>query len=595
MEDKERTTDLFEDVGGYPQPPPVPLPTGADVEALVASGVKPGRLSRGVINTARMLSGFNSFRRTASGEIPDLLRRINTRGPVLFSPIISATLAFEDDPRQIDPLTRAATLLFATRSLRDDLVAGRLAPDQYRGQALEMGQYHNFFATSLIVEGKTPRVYKSTNLSRVAVLVDRKFYTLEVGNLGTEVTIEQLREALLSLVHEARSARSHELSPALLTSASQGTQIRAFRQLQKNETNRRSLSALRHSFVTLCLDLESEPTTYAEAAYVAHSANAANRWHHASLQLVVFGNAKACAICNFSAYLDGNVMMRGAAEIQRRAAIYPLPDKTRADFPSLPPAIPLHWQIRQAVVTRARKDFQMVLDNQQATFEIDGIGRRAFDEHGVQAIPTFILALQMTNKRLIGRSVNITQFLTMSKYCCMDLATAVVSTPAVDRFVDYMEKGDGQIARTRELLDEAISSQQRASRLARSHLSDQRMVMLYALSSKMPRRLYATFVHLTAVLLLRLLGLRDPIPREVLVSHPAIHSEIPVVGRPGIRLPYVKYYGLHYQMMDEKTVITMMPSTTWIIANAEWVDELAGNLRRIHSLLMQSDSQRIGG
>jgi hypothetical protein len=72
--------------------------------------------------------------------------------------------------------------------------------------------------------------------------------------------------------------------------------------------------------------------------------------------------------------------------------------------------------------------------------------------------------------------------------------------------------------------------------------------------------------------------------REILISHPEIYPEIPVVGRPGIRLPYVKYFGLHYQILPQRIVITLMPSVTWTIPNTQVVAELKAALDAIASV-----------
>jgi hypothetical protein len=126
--------------------------------------------------------------------------------------------------------------------------------------------------------------------------------------------------------------------------------------------NRESLYALRHSFLTLCLDLDSYPLSDAEVAFEGHSGNSGNRWFHSSLQLVVFGNAKACAICNFSTYLDGNTMMRAASELQKRAAACPIGEGAKSDFDSLPAATELKWKFSNATAKCRMLDFHFKLN-----------------------------------------------------------------------------------------------------------------------------------------------------------------------------------------------------------------------------------------
>ena len=593
MDADERTRDIYEKVPGYPELPLVPLPEPGASGYLEELGLRPSRLSHWIVKAAMFATGFSDFQKQLPNSIEGLLRRCDLRGSYLFAPVVSATLALEDDPRGLSPIERAATMLFAARSLYDDIVSGNLAPDQHQGQVLEMGQYPNLFSTSLIVDDNRPRIFKSTNASHITVAVARRFYTLRIWNPGSGTTTEQLKEALVELARTAQlnRLRNDEFSPGILTCADHATQIKAFQELRKIRINCESLSAIRHSFLTLCLDLDSSPSSHAEAALLAHSGNCGNRWFSSSLQLVVFGNAKACAICNFSTYLDGNTMMRAASEIQKRAAECALEGEANGESVSLPLATELDWNVSGKLVQRAQQDLRLVQDNQQATFEIQGIGRNYFAAHNLDPVPTFILALQSATKRLTGKMVRITQFLTMSKYRCMDLVTANVTTPEVMQFVNYVDSGDLQCDRATALLREAVNSQTEACRQARRHLPFDDILGLFISSREGARGLYVQSILILTGLLLRLLGHFDPTKqREVIVSHPEVYSEIPVVGRPGIRLPYVKYFGLHYQILEEKIVVTVMPSVSWTIPNAELIAELRGSLQRIQSYLESDQS-----
>jgi hypothetical protein len=586
--DRERTKDIFEHIAGYSKPPLIPLPEPDDWGALEDLGLRSDGLSRGILKATMAVTGFRAFQEQLPNALEHLLRTTDLREGGLFAPTLAATLALEDDPRDLSPEERAAILLFAARSLYEDVMSGDLPPDEYRGQALEMGQYPNLFSTSLAVEGNRTRIFKSTNESRIIVAVARRLYALEVGTLGSETSIEQLVRTLEELAHRAEGnrLRADEPCPGLLTCGTTAAQRRAFRRLQRTESNAASLATLRHSFLTLCLDLDHNPSSYANAAFLAHVGNCANRWYHSSVQLVIFGNAKACVICNFSAYLDGNVMMRGASEIQKRAAAYPVGSQPRGGSVNSSPTTELRWTIGEGPMQQARRDLRSVQDNQQATFEIQDIGTDLFVAHGVKPVPGFILALQMATKRLTGKIVNIDQFLTMSKYRCMDVVTAMVTTPEVIRFVDHMERNRTQRERAMGLLREAVDSQIREARNVRRHLPFGVVLSLFIGSRKGIRRTLAFSVAGLAALLLRVLGLFKPIPRrQILVSHPSIYPEVPIVGRPGARLPYVRHFGLHYQMLEDRIVVTMMPGVDWTIPNAEFIAVLRESLDRIREVI----------
>jgi hypothetical protein len=594
----ERTRDIFEELPAFPKPPLVPLPDFDDPATLAQLGLRTGPFARRVIDAVFRLVGFRRFRRRLPERLEDLLRRTNLRGPNLFAPITSATLALEDDPRGVDGITRAATLVLAARGLYRDLTSGRLEPDRLEGEPLEMGQYPNLFSTSVVVDddGK-PRLFKSAKTSRIAVIAARRIYVLDVGEPDAPLALASLRTALASIVERAHRTPLKDGEPAagLLTCAGHLSQLRFFRRLQKDAVNRRSLAALRETFLTLCLDQDSAPDTHATAALFSHSANGANRWFHASLQLVVFGNARACAICNFSAYLDGNVMVRAAAELQQRARTQPLEQRTSDERSPLSAAEELRWNLGPTFGRRAQDDLRRVQSNEQATFVIPGFGRTVFEKHGVDPVPTFVLALQWAVRRLTGRMTPIAQLLTMSKFRCTDLAHAVVTTPEVARFVEHVDARGDACAETPALLRAAIDSQRRACREARGHLPPTIALGLFLRTSGSTRRFFAVVLLNAMLFLLRRRDAADSWRAQVVISHPELHPEVAVIGRPGVRVPYVGCFGLHYQIWREQIVVTPMPSPRWSVPNAELVAEIRTALERIEQLLAPAASGAASG
>jgi len=588
----ERTKDLFEQIDGYPKPPLIPFPDPDDLDSLADIGLRVTGVSRRIVGAAMAVTGLRTFYRGLPESFEAHWRRADLRGGYLFSPVMSATLALLDDPRPLGPLERAATLLRAAQELQADVASARLPPDRHDGQVLEMGQYPNLFSTSVIVDGGTPRVFKSKDREHVTVAVGGQLHSLEIGAPGAPATPGELADALAEVVEAgARDPLgAFDPRPGILTCADHQAQREAFRRLQRSAVNRESMLALRHSLLTLCLDLEHAPSSPGEAAFMAHAGNCANRWYQSSLQIVVFGNGKACVICNFSAYLDGNTMMRGAAEIQRRAARVSMAEGSRSER-RLAPARRLRWEIPDGLERRARRDLQQVLDNQRATFEIADVGRRSLLALGANPVAVFLMALERTMRRLVGRPVPILQMLTISRYRCMDLTVADVTTPEVERFLER-EQGEVGTPGAAAALAEAIESQERACRRARRYLRHDEIIAMYVRSRTGLTRALASLVLALTVLLLRVLSLYRPKRGGVVVSHPAIHAEIPVVGRPGVRLPYVEHLALHYQIMDERIVLTVAPSTRWRVPNAELVADLRESLRFVQATLCGASQAR---
>ncbi len=590
MDSEERTRDLYEQISYYQKPPLIPLPDPEDFSTLADIGLRPEGIALPVVKAALAVSGFNAFRRELPDRLEELLRRINLRGPSLFAPVIAATLALQDEPREIDSLQRAAALIWGALSLRQDVLSGKLKPDHYRGQILEMGQYPNLFGTHLIWDGKRFRIFKTRQADQISIMVDRRIYLLNLRGLDPAYALWQIKAALEEIVRHARQNRLsvHEPAPGFLTGALNPTQQKIFRRLEKEPVNRKSLALLRHSLFTVCLDVESYPESHAEAARLAHSGNYGNRWFHSSFQIVVFGNARAAIICNYTAYIDGNVMIRAGSELYHRARSWTFDQRESPDFAPLAVQGPLPWKFSSGLVRRARRDLQMVQDNQPATFELPGFGRQFFSALNLEAVPTFNVALQMVGKRLTGRMPKIRQFVAMSKYRCMDFSNVTITTPEVEELVDYLERPESRPERARELFQKAIQSQIRATRQARKNIPLPKLFSLYYFSRKKGHRAFLMLLTAATAFLLRLLGYYKPVVREVILSHPRTAPETPIIGRPGVRLPYVKYFSMHYQIMENKTVITMMPSVTWTIPNAEFMAELKECLLKIRALFTQT-------
>jgi hypothetical protein len=398
-------------------------------------------------------------------------------------------------------------------------------------------------------------------------------------------------EGLQAIVAHVRTTPPSEEyhSPGPLTALPNKTQIRFFRELRRSPENQQALEAMKHTLLTVVLELDHTPESPAQAAWFAHSRHFENRWFHASQQLVVFGNASACVIFNFTTYLDGNVMMRGAAELYRRSLRF---EPTPAPAPTNPQFRELAWRVPVSMVTRAQEVLAPFLDDAQATFEMPGLGRRAFEDHGVAAVPVFVLALLLAARRLTGETTSIIQFLSMNKYCCMGLATVQLSTPESIRFVDAVLAGEDD-STLRLLLHQAVTSQVEKMRQARRQITWMGIYEMFLHDIGAVHRLFASGMLWATLRLLRLLGRYQPRQtRGIVISHPAIYPEVPVVGRPGVKLPYARLFGLHYQMFPDRTVMTFMPGVHWTISNREVAAELESQLRWLQTLIASENPDR---
>jgi hypothetical protein len=577
---EERTRLIYEDIPGCAPPPFLDLTIPDSLKSFEPLGVVLNPWSEGLLKLALRFSGVRPSERDAP-TVERLLRSLNLRDNP-FPPVTSATAAISDHPRPIEPLNRAAALLLAVKDMHSDLVSGRFPPDRYGSANLEMGQYANLFSTHVIHDGKRFQLFKSTCTSQITVVVGKRLYSVDFPASGGIWTAPELLEALthVTALSAVTTSKDDEITPTVISGAKPETQAEIWTELSKDSVATQSLMTLRHSFVTLCLDLDLTPSSAAEAAAFAQSANFANRWFNSALQIVVFGNSKACLIFNFNAYLDGNVQSRAASEIWKRS--------TRLDFEAVPHVDNQTFVARELLIPvaprlldKARQDIVSILDKQQSTFELAGFGRSFFRSRGLDPVATFVVALQLGVLRLTGQTPRIRQLLTMAHYRSMDLASASVTTREMIRFLESMQDKSASLEQRRERLQAAIDSQLAMCRTARRYFPGFRLQSLIAENTQGMRRLYMKSIVRATKLLLRIMGLARFGHDDIIISHPRVYEEIPVLGRPGVRLPYLRCFGLHYQILDSSIVLTWMPAVNWKITNAEITNEVARCLRDI--------------
>jgi hypothetical protein len=565
-----RTSDIYERLPGYESPPLAPFNIPTVEQLLILFGIRSTEGSRWFLDNAARLSGYSEFCRQLAGPGQEAcLRTLFTRAQK--SPqLTSATVVLEDDVRCAGAVSRSVTLLLAARELLYDLKKGNLAPNGAGAKPCEMGQLANGFATSLVRGSKKERIFKSACSSRIAVCAYRQIFLIEAAIETWSAA--GLTLTLKNILKEALAHRTSHCGAGVITACEQEPKL--FRRFIGDGTNAKSLELLKHSFITLCLDVDEQPLSAAEAGRLAHSANAGNRWFYSSLQLVVFGNGKACAICAFEAYLDGNTMGRISSELQQRGKLQPLCSE---DLPgSSPGYMRLRWKISRPLLRSAGKNLRTALDSQESTFELPGLGTDHFRRSGLKPVPCFVVALQLTFRRVAGQMAAIRQFLDLSRYRCLGVAAPSVATEQVRQFVEELVVGNSGDERRRLLLNEAICSQVAVCHAARQSLPLEESIALFA--QRHPHGF--KFLCIVAKLLAWLSGRTGDGP-WVYVSHPAIYPGVLLLGRPGIRLPNSGFLNLHYQMWKDKTVVTIMPSTNWHISAAEFSAALRHSLEEV--------------
>jgi hypothetical protein len=85
----------------------------------------------------------------------------------------------------------------------------------------------------------------------------------------------------------------------------------------------------------------------------------------------------------------------------------------------------------------------------------------------------------------------------------------------------------------------------------------------------------------SAGLMLALKATRSKGAEDAVISHPQIYPELRVIGRPGVRLPQVTHFGLHYQIFANELQLTFYRGRRWNTPNAEFARDIEQAVRDV--------------
>jgi hypothetical protein len=317
---------------------------------------------------------------------------------------------------------------------------------------------------------------------------------------------------------------------------------------------------------------------------VGHVGHPENRWYHSSLQIIAFENGKAAILCNYGAYLDGDVMTRGASEILKRSKtldVVPIPEGPEAA--NRPHWHALKWRYEPALLAKSREDLDAILTDTEATFDIPGVGAEALKRAGLDPVTAFIAAVACAVRRLEGRHVSVEQFVARSKFRVMDTALVRVPSPELETLADYLVSvSDPEAHRTMELLSRSVEAQADAYRQARATLDPQTTITFFRESLQGVRKLWVN-----AILFCILRTARRRLARvrahEVILSFPHPQPGVLLTGRPGVRMP-AGCFGGHYEILPDCIRLTLLPAPNWRNSN----DDLAVEIERCLQIFIAS-------
>jgi hypothetical protein len=317
--------------------------------------------------------------------------------------------------------------------------------------------------------------------------------------------------------------------------------------IRRSRDNVSALSQISNSLFVVCLDQTSDVTMIHRETI--------NRWHLSSLQIVV-NDKSAAIIASFPCGLDGNTMGRFAAELVKRSQLL-----SQSTFKTNWNHINLNCSVT---------DQKISFNDESGISTIDGIGASRLTQMGLNPDAVFNVALITTIYRLLNVVPNVLEHVSLSSFRKMGVELAAITTPEVIRYAIYASSKEQDSKIETKLLKEAIDSHLKSIKTTRSRISLKTLSMLNVRTCQ-----FWTCLQ-TWLLAMSIAGKPD-----IIVSQPKLHQEVLFVGRPGVRIPYVRYFGLHYQIHSDKISLVLMPSLTWKISQNLLFKELTFSIQKI--------------
>jgi len=500
------------------------------------------------------------------GEIPGSRKKMKHS---LLSLDFCVTASDEATPRP--QLVRAAALTRAALSVREEIREGRFAPDTHRDQALEMGQFANLFGKTLRAAEVDNELVEAEKATHIAVLVDGHAFRLQViGEDGEVATVQEILAAL-ERITEMRAELESRGSIGLITCLPR----------QESHTLRQSLTATANAGATLdmmdsalfvlALDAgapergDDEARDIDRHATAVFSASYWNRWYDKSCQIVVCADGSAGCVFNFACYVDGGIGIRFVDEIRNRAeGMYPTPGTPPTGTRILCFPLTIPDNIRDA----AEKETARYLRGEHQSVFVAPFDKELVKRRNLSPDSLVQMAILLGCRKFFsdtGRPHELRQFVSVRQYAGGTLDCPYATTREAADFVEraFTEPDYPELP---ELLRKAVASHKRV--ILDTVAGRSPKVVLNYLARARPE--HVTLDQIKEILeTYRGQGLRkyigdvfglDKDTGEIITSALNLRPGTTMLGRPGIKLPYLTHLGLHYFVRRDRIVFVHMPA-----------------------------------
>lgn len=463
------------------------------------------------------------------------------------------------DPGKPQMLVRAASLVAATIEFQQQFLNQTLEPEVRRGRSLCMQQFSNIFGRTLVPSPEGGNQYRDCpNSLHIGVLYRGHAYQVPVFQNGKPMSVGQILHQL-EWVTTQSSEQEGNLGLITCGTRPECGQWRA--RLAQESEGQDLLEAMDSALFILALDEEQSPRSCEDLGRAVFSQNPANRWHDKSIQWVVCGNGQAGLVCNYACYLDGSVGIHFASRVCALASTIKGGGLDEVEVTPRFFVQQLPDEIRAAAHTAGH----YLLREEQSVFEAEGFARRFFKAHRISPDSCVQMAILIGTYRMFGKVLSLRQYVSLRHFIGGTLDLPYVSTKEVIAFIDAATRGN--------VAPKALCS------LLRAAVASHKKLILQTYKGRSPKLVFNCVpwdesLERVNFLQQRLTyykeqGIRNYVgdmfgltedTADLITSALQLYPETPLAGRPGIRLPYLTYLGMHYFVTDESILFSYMPA-----------------------------------
>ncbi|XP_060918139.1 carnitine O-acetyltransferase [Labrus mixtus] len=296
------------------------------------------------------------------------------------------------------------------------MIDNETLPIEYLGgKPLCMNQYYEVLSSCRIPGLQKDSVVNHSKSSRppkhITVVHNFQFFVLDVYNSdGTPLTSDQL---CVQLERICSSSEQTNMEPiGILTTQHRDSWGKAYLNLIKDKTNKKSVSAIQRSIFTLCLDgamprVSDETRRSSAAVQMLHGGgsqlNSGNRWFDKTLQFIV-GEDGTCGANYEHAPAEGPPIV---ALIDHVVEYTGKPEMTRSPMVPLPMPQKLHFNITPEIkkdIEEAKHNMNILADDLDMRVTVFGhFGKEVPKSHKMSPDAFIQVALQLAYYRMYQR------------------------------------------------------------------------------------------------------------------------------------------------------------------------------------------------